>query len=585
MATNSSSARDKITKQKLQAQREPMPQRLMPISLPGLVLLLSETLAPTLKCSSMTAGTTQVLGKSRQRTKGTSESAVHRKVLRKLTFCLAVGLAGEVSTFTREAHAQDGVPLWTNRFNGPASGHASASSIAVDSSGDVFITGSWGDFAGNYNYATIKYSTAGVPLWTNFYGQPGHPFTSATAVAADSSGNSFVTGYSAISGIPDIDNNHATIKYSSSGTPIWTNRFDWGGGTSFGPATSLVVDSIGNVIVAGSAAGPPSWDYITVKYSADGVPLWTNRFNRPGNSADYASGLAVDSSNDLIVTGTSIGGSIDVDYSTIKYSSVGVPLWTNYYSGGSVSVDAAGSVVVTGAGDQSGSDYATIKYLSAGVPLWTNRYNGPGNSVDIARSLAVDSSGNVLVTGSSSGDTNGYASFDYATIKYSNDGVPLWTNRYIPPAGGPGQAVAMVVDNKGGVFVTGYSPANGSDMDNDYATVKYSSAGVPLWTNRYHGPGTSAAGALAADKGGNVFVTGTSGNDCATIKYSGPSSEAIPLNYRVVGKQLVLSWTNSTFALQAAPAAPGAYTNILGAASPYTNALSGPERYFRLKGN
>ena len=50
-------------------------------------------------------------------------------------------------------------------------------------------------------------------------------------------------------------------------------------------------------------------------------------------------------------------------------------------SKGIMAVDASGNVVVTGySGD--GPDYVTIKYSSAGVPLWTNRYNGPGNGND-----------------------------------------------------------------------------------------------------------------------------------------------------------------------------------------------------------
>jgi len=44
------------------------------------------------------------------------------------------------------------------------------------------------------------------------------------------------------------------------------------------------------------------------------------------------------------------------------------------------------------------------------------------------------------------------------------------------------------VDGSGNVFVTGDS-ASGSGFDTaDYATIAYSNAGVPLWTNRYNGP-------------------------------------------------------------------------------------------------
>src|SRR6185295_5671954 len=117
-----------------------------------------------------------------------------------------------------------------------------------------------------------------------------------------------------------------------------------------------------------------------------------------------------------------------------------------------------------------------------GTLLWTNRYHGPGNGFDQARAAVVDSSGNVFVTGFSSSSNN-----DYATIAYSGPGVPLWTNRYNGTGNGDDEAKGIAVDNSGNVFVTGYS--TGTNGNSDFATIKYSSAGAPLWTNRYHGPG------------------------------------------------------------------------------------------------
>ena len=114
-------------------------------------------------------------------------------------------------------------------------------------------------------------------------------------------------------------------------------------------------------------------------------------------------------------------------------------------------------------------DYATIKYSNAGVPLWTNRYNGPANRGDKGYRMAVDSSGNVFVTGSSQ-NTSG--NFDYATVAYSNTGVPLWTNRYNGPANVFDFAIGIAVDRSGNVFVTGNS-------GNDMVTIKYSSSITP----------------------------------------------------------------------------------------------------------
>ena len=279
-----------------------------------------------------------------------------------------------------------------------------------------------------------------------------------------------------------------------------------------------------------------SEDYATIKYSSAGLPLWTNLYNGPGNDADAAFAVAVDSSNNVIVTGTSIGSGSSEDYATIKYSSAGVPLWTNRYNGPrnnrdvpyAMAVDGSNSVIVTGysLSSEISADYATIKYSSAGVPLWTNRYNGPGSSGGVANAIAVDSSNSVIVTGYSlSAESLGPA--DYATIKYSSAGLPLWTNLYNGPGNDADAAFAVAVDSNNNVIVTGTSIGSGSG--NDYATIKYSSAGVPLWTNRYDGPGNSndVATAMVVDHSGNVIVAGYStgigsGYDFATIKYVFP---------------------------------------------------------------
>ena len=83
-------------------------------------------------------------------------------------------------------------------------------------------------------------------------------------------------------------------------------------------------------------------------------------------------------------------------------------------------VDSGGSVFVTGYSyNGSGfSDYATIKYSGAGVPLWTNRYNGPANGDDHARSLAIGPDGAIYVTGESDGNYSSGATYDFATVKY-----------------------------------------------------------------------------------------------------------------------------------------------------------------------
>ena len=63
------------------------------------------------------------------------------------------------------------------------------------------------------------------------------------------------------------------------------------------------------------------------------------------------------------------------------------------------------------------------------------------------------------------------------------------------------------------------------------------------------------------------------------------SPTPVPLNSQFNGGKLVLTWTNSAFALQGAPLVTGNYTNIAGATSPFTNTINGSQGYFRLIAN
>src|SRR4029453_19167782 len=78
-------------------------------------------------------------------------------------------------------------------------------------SGNVYVTGTSHGGLGAYDdYATIKYNSLGDTLWVQRYNGPGNAGDAATSIAVDGSGNVYVTGYSAGNGQMD----YATIKYS-----------------------------------------------------------------------------------------------------------------------------------------------------------------------------------------------------------------------------------------------------------------------------------------------------------------------------------------------------------------------------------
>jgi hypothetical protein len=459
-------------------------------------------------------------------------------------FLCAATLALEILGDTTAQAQLGGVPLWANSSLG------SGAAIAVDGSGNVFVTGnSYDGGVNSYDYTTVKYSGAGVPLWGGGieYNGPGSNYDFAGAVAVDGSGNVFVTGASsgATNGYPNNNYDYATIKYSGAGAPLWTNRYN-GPGNGDDQATALAVDSGGNVFVTGFSTGiGGDFDYATIKYSSAGTALWTNRYDGPGNTNDAASAVAVDGNGNVFVTGYSTGTGGGQDYATIKYSGAGVPLWTNRYSSNdratAVALDGSGNVFVTGPA-------ATIKYSAAGVLLWTNRYGDPGNGLGQANAIAVDAGGNLLVTGESALDADGY--YHWATTKYSGAGVPLWTNLYKGPTSDD-NPVAIAVDGSDNVFVTGYSYSGYSFETAGYVTVGYSGAGVALWTNRYDWNQfynqDNIARAVAVDSSGNVFVTGdfwdviNQYQESLTIKYSSaiPPSLSIALT---TSNMVAVSW-------------------------------------------
>jgi hypothetical protein len=113
--------------------------------------------------------------------------------------------------------------VWTATYAG-ANSINFATAIAVDNSGNVYVTGESGTFdSGNDDYATIKYNAAGQEQWVARYNGSGTGSNEASAVGLDSAGDVYVTGSSFGSGT-DVD--YATIKSTvldnNSGLPAIT---------------------------------------------------------------------------------------------------------------------------------------------------------------------------------------------------------------------------------------------------------------------------------------------------------------------------------------------------------------------------
>ncbi|UCG68659.1 MAG: SBBP repeat-containing protein, partial [Thermoplasmata archaeon] len=155
-----------------------------------------------------------------------------------------------------------------------------------------------------------------IEEWVAIYDGPrtGHDY--ARAIAVDSEGNIYVTGRS--SAIYGTGFDYVTIKYDSDGNQLWIARYD---GFNFDDRpSSIALDLKGNVYVTGFSYSPDTdEDYTTVKYDSSGNELWVARYDGPGDGWDWPQDIALDTSANVYVTGYSGGVGTRRDYATIKY--------------------------------------------------------------------------------------------------------------------------------------------------------------------------------------------------------------------------------------------------------------------------
>lgn len=398
--------------------------------------------------------------------------------------------------------------------------NASYKSIAmkVDASSNVYVAGSVisNQFIQTTDIVLLKYDSTGTLLWSSLYAYPYGKSDEPKAIALDLSGNVYITGFvsdSSSVAYSGISKEFVTLKFNSSGVQQWV-RYYSDNNKLDDISNDVVVDNSGNVYITGYSYNyPTTRDIVTIKYNTNGIQQWIKKYD--GGGDDYTNKLALDNSNNVYITGTSKHNSSE-DYITIKYDNSGTQLWMAFYNGTGngfdvakdIAVDNNGQIIITGTslGNGTYSDYVTVKYDSNGNQLWTANYNGTGNNADEANALSLDVSGNIYITGQSAGLTTDN---DYATVKYNASGIQQWTIRLDGVADSIDVATDIKADSYGNVYVTGYSH-NGTDYD--FATVKYSEiTTIPLSVSitkndaTCNGAANGTAGVMAS--GGTIPYT------------------------------------------------------------------------------
>jgi hypothetical protein len=390
--------------------------------------------------------------------------------------------------------------------------------------------------------------------WHTFMGSPYTDW--AESIAVDGSGNVYVTGDSnATWGIPV--NAHAgdwdafVAKLNSDGTLLW-NTFMGSANTDYG--IGIVVDGSGNVYVAGECNanwGTPIIDHagnldaFVAKLDGSSGELQWNTFMGSSDNDSYGIWIVVDDFGDIYTVGNSNAawGTPVNDYEgnmdafVAKLNSSGVLQWNTFLgslegdNGNWIAVDGSGYVYVAGnsyaawgtpVNDYEGNgtmDVFVAKLNSSSGELQWNTFMGSANT-DKGWGIAVDGSGSVYVTGESDaswGDpVNAYeGDYDGFVAKLVSSGSRQW-NTFIGSASYD-RGFGIAVDGSNSVYVAGNSYANWGTPIIDHAgnmdafVAKLNGSSGELQWNMFMGSvNTDGSFGITLNGFGNAYVSGSS---------------------------------------------------------------------------
>ena len=139
----------------------------------------------------------------------------------------------------------------------------------------------------------------------------------------------------------------------------WIQRYNGGFANLDHRPVAMAMDISGNIYVAGSSQSTSSnYDYVVLKYSADGTRFWAARYGPTNAGTNTVSDFALDQNGNTYVTGS--GG-------TVKFGASGTVAWVAPYAGSGIAVDTNGNVYVTGLSD---TNFVTVRLDSSGANVW-----------------------------------------------------------------------------------------------------------------------------------------------------------------------------------------------------------------------
>lgn len=286
---------------------------------------------------------------------------------------LAIDGSGNIFVAGGSANSITGADIFVVKYNASGTQTASyrhtvssgngwdkATALALDASGNVYVTGCVYQNNSTSDMRTIKLSNSLALQWQGTYNGDSKD-DCANSIALDASGNTIVTGWtSKVAGGKDF----TTVKYDASGNQLWARRqaatVSWNNGES----RKVKIDNAGNIFIAGEMDHNGNKDFLAIRYDANGNKQWEEFFNGTANGADRAYDLNL-SGSAIYVSGKTATASGD-QYGTVKYETMTTQVTPGVFQGNQY---VSGEVTVRFAPDPTVLNYSAVdnKDLQFGI--------------------------------------------------------------------------------------------------------------------------------------------------------------------------------------------------------------------------
>lgn len=374
------------------------------------------------------------------------------------------------------------IDIFGNNFTNPSASITQQNALAYDSSDNLYIAG-YIDSGSNTTGIVSKFNVSGTLQWQRTLGASSPSSTNFLGINLDNSNNVYVTGGTSSDGTTD-GTDLQIAKYDTNGNLQWQKTL--GSVGLYQAGLSVVVEqSTGDFYVGGfslpNGGFPQNNAMLLVKYDSSGVLQWQKSLTYAGSQAD-CSDIALDSSGNIYLAGTSPTGATYGQGTLVKYNSSGAVQWqvaitkatgqSSYYS---IVIDSSDNIFVTGTAltGVGGTSYGIVaKYNTSGALQWKKQIGNP--EFPVLTSITADSLGNIYTAGW------GGANYSSYIIKLDTNGAIQW-QRNFSATNYWAQIYSITIDSSDNLVVGGFTRSTSGSI-NQILMLKVPSDGTPTGT-------------------------------------------------------------------------------------------------------